>query len=66
MPAAALLSKHPDPTAEQVDAAMTNLCRCATYPRIRAGIRRAVELIPPPPSPPAEKPKESVDGEDSP
>jgi len=52
MAAASLLAKTPDPTDEQIDAAMTNLCRCATYPRIREGIRRAIELSPPPPPAP--------------
>jgi aerobic-type carbon monoxide dehydrogenase small subunit (CoxS/CutS family) len=42
MQAAALLAKLPHPTAEQIDAAMTgNICRCATYPRIRRAIQRA-------------------------
>jgi len=45
MAAAALLARHPRPTAAEIDAAMNdNLCRCATYLRIRAGIQRAVEL----------------------
>jgi isoquinoline 1-oxidoreductase alpha subunit len=42
MSAAALLKKTPKPTDEQIDAAMAgNLCRCGTYPRIRAAIRQA-------------------------
>jgi isoquinoline 1-oxidoreductase alpha subunit len=41
MAAAALLSRIPVPSDEQIDAAMTNLCRCGTYPRIRAAIRSA-------------------------
>ena len=45
MAAAALLAKTPRPTDAQIDEAMSgNLCRCATYLRIRAGIRRAAEL----------------------
>jgi isoquinoline 1-oxidoreductase alpha subunit len=45
MAAAALLAKQPHPTRADVDQAMTgNLCRCATYLRIRAGVERAVEL----------------------
>jgi len=45
MAAAALLHRTPRPTDEQIDAAMSgNLCRCATYLRIRAGIHRATEL----------------------
>lgn len=42
MAAAALLAQNPDPTDEDIDTAMQgNLCRCATYPRIRAAIRSA-------------------------
>ncbi|HYK11557.1 MAG TPA: (2Fe-2S)-binding protein [Gemmatimonadales bacterium] len=41
MAAAALLTAHPKPTDEQVDAAMTNICRCGTYQRVRAAIHRA-------------------------
>ncbi|MBY0306147.1 MAG: (2Fe-2S)-binding protein [Sphingomonas sp.] len=38
MAAAALLAASPKPSDEQIDAAMTNICRCGTYPRIRAAI----------------------------
>jgi isoquinoline 1-oxidoreductase alpha subunit len=42
MSAAALLRKTPNPTDTEIDAAMAgNLCRCCTYQRIRAAIRRA-------------------------
>jgi isoquinoline 1-oxidoreductase alpha subunit len=42
MAAAALLAANPKPTDAQIDAAMSgNICRCATYPRIRAAIKRA-------------------------
>ncbi len=41
MAAAALLRDIPEPTDAEIDGAMTNLCRCGTYPRIRAAIRRA-------------------------
>ena len=45
MSAAALLRQTPDPTDDDIDAAMAgNLCRCGTYQRIRRAIRRAVEL----------------------
>lgn len=45
MTAAALLRRNPRPTDAQIDAAMNgNLCRCATYLRIRAAIHRAAEL----------------------
>jgi isoquinoline 1-oxidoreductase alpha subunit len=39
MAAAALLKRTPNPTTEEIDAGITNLCRCGTYPRIRAAIR---------------------------
>jgi isoquinoline 1-oxidoreductase subunit alpha len=42
MAAAALLAAKPNPTDADIDEAMSgNLCRCATYPRIRAAIKRA-------------------------
>jgi len=42
MAAAALLSKNPSPTDQEIDAAMAgNLCRCGTYQRIRSAIHRA-------------------------
>ncbi len=45
MTAAALLADTPKPTDEDIDNTMAgNLCRCATYTRIRAGIHRASEL----------------------
>jgi isoquinoline 1-oxidoreductase alpha subunit len=44
MAAAAFLTAYPDPTDEDIDAEMTNICRCGTYNRIRAGIKRASEL----------------------
>ncbi|MBC3918088.1 (2Fe-2S)-binding protein [Undibacterium sp. CY18W] len=45
MTAAALLKDKPHPTDADIDAAMSgNLCRCASYIRIRAGIHRAAEL----------------------
>ena len=40
--AAALLERNPNPTDEDIDAAMAGvLCRCGTYPRIRRAIKRA-------------------------
>jgi aerobic-type carbon monoxide dehydrogenase small subunit (CoxS/CutS family) len=39
--AAALLKRTPKPTDAQIDAAMTNICRCGTYMRIRAAVHRA-------------------------
>lgn len=44
MAAAALLSDNPDPDDATIDAAITNICRCGTYPRIRRAIHRAAEL----------------------
>lgn len=41
MAAAALLKKTPRPTDGDIDAAMTNICRCGTYPRIRKAILAA-------------------------
>ena len=42
MSATALLAKNPKPTDADIDKAMArNLCRCATYTRIRAAIKRA-------------------------
>ncbi len=47
MAAAALLASNPDPSDAEIDAAITNLCRCGTYPRIRAAIRTAArEMYP--------------------
>ena len=43
MSATALLAKKRAPTDAEIDAVMSaNLCRCGTYPRIRAAIKRAV------------------------
>jgi isoquinoline 1-oxidoreductase alpha subunit len=45
MTAAALLKENPKPEDQDIDDAMNNnLCRCATYLRIRAGIKRAAEI----------------------
>jgi len=41
MAAVALLHKNPKPTDKDIDAAMTNICRCGTYQRIRAAIHMA-------------------------
>jgi isoquinoline 1-oxidoreductase subunit alpha len=41
MAAAALLKKTGNPTDAQIDEAMTNICRCGTYPRIRKAIHAA-------------------------
>ena len=45
MSAAALLSKHPHPTDQDIDEAMNgNLCRCGTYVRIREAIHKAAAM----------------------
>jgi isoquinoline 1-oxidoreductase alpha subunit len=44
MAAVALLKEKPKPTAAEINGAMTNICRCGTYPRIRQAIHRAAEL----------------------
>ena len=44
MAAAALLDKTPRPTDADIDAAMTNICRCGTYQRIRVAIKRAAGM----------------------
>ena len=41
MAAVALLAKKPNPTDADIDSAMTNICRCGTYVRIRAAIHAA-------------------------
>lgn len=46
MAAAALLERQPNPTDADIDEAITNICRCGTYPRIRAAIHRAAERLP--------------------
>ena len=42
MAVAGLLMKNPHPTDAEIDDGITNICRCGTYPRIRAAIPRAV------------------------
>jgi aerobic-type carbon monoxide dehydrogenase small subunit (CoxS/CutS family) len=45
MAAAALLTKTPNPSDDDIDNAMAgNICRCGTYQRIRAGIHRAAQI----------------------
>lgn len=41
MAAAALLERKPKPTDADIDEAMTNICRCGTYQRVRSAIHRA-------------------------
>jgi isoquinoline 1-oxidoreductase alpha subunit len=46
MAAAALLARNPHPTDRDIDEAMTNICRCGTYQRIRAAVHIAADLSP--------------------
>jgi len=45
MSVAALLSKRPNPTDKEIDAEITNACRCSTYHRIRKAIRLAASKM---------------------
>ena len=45
MAVADLLRRHPDPSDADIDRELTNLCRCATYVRIRAAIHRAAQMV---------------------
>jgi len=41
----ALLASNPHPTDAEIDEALTNICRCGTYPRIRRAIHRAAAAL---------------------
>ena len=45
MAAAALLAANPRPDDEQIGSAITNICRCGTYPRVRQAIKNAAAAI---------------------
>ncbi|MDA8249651.1 MAG: (2Fe-2S)-binding protein [Rhodospirillales bacterium] len=45
MAAVAFLKRTPAPTDAEIDAAISNICRCGTYPRLRAAIHRAAALL---------------------
>lgn len=45
MAADALLKSKPNPTDDDIDAAITNICRCGTYPRVRAAIHRVAASL---------------------
>jgi isoquinoline 1-oxidoreductase subunit alpha len=45
MAAAALLKEKPKPTDSDIEQAMSNICRCGTYTRIRAAIKQAAEAL---------------------
>jgi isoquinoline 1-oxidoreductase alpha subunit len=40
----ALLTKHPKPTDAQIDEALTNICRCGTYDRVRVAVKKAAGI----------------------
>jgi isoquinoline 1-oxidoreductase alpha subunit len=44
MAAAALLKEKPKPTDAEIAEAMTNICRCGTYNRVKAAIKRAAGI----------------------
>ena len=44
MAVAALLRENPDPSDADIDAQVTNICRCGTYARVRRAIHRAAEI----------------------
>ncbi|MFT5033036.1 MAG: isoquinoline 1-oxidoreductase alpha subunit [Bacteroidia bacterium] len=45
MAAVALLERNSVPSDVEIDRAMSNICRCGTYPRIRTAVKRASELM---------------------
>ena len=46
MSAVALLNENKNPNDDQINAAMKgNICRCGTYPRIKTGIKKAIQLM---------------------
>jgi len=45
MAAVAFLKEHPQPSDADIDASLTNICRCGTYVRIRSAIHRAAALM---------------------
>jgi isoquinoline 1-oxidoreductase alpha subunit len=45
MAAVAFLKDNPNPSDADIDGTITNICRCGTYPRIRAAIHRAATLM---------------------
>ena len=45
MAVAALLKENPDPSDADIDSAITNICRCGTYERLRRAIHKAADLM---------------------
>ena len=60
MAAAALLKKKPKPTDADIDEAMTNICRCGTYQRIREAVHQAAGKSAAPPIAPRAGRKEAA------
>ena len=44
MAAAALLAENPQPSDEDINSGITNICRCGTFPKVREGVHRAAAL----------------------
>ena len=44
MAAAALLADNPQPSDEDINSGITNICRCGTFPKVREGVHRAAAL----------------------
>jgi isoquinoline 1-oxidoreductase alpha subunit len=44
MSAAALLNRNPAPSDAEIDASISNICRCGTFNRVRAGIHLAAQV----------------------
>jgi isoquinoline 1-oxidoreductase alpha subunit len=45
MAAAALLKRNPNPSDEEIDEAITNICRCGVYPRVRDAVKQAGRIM---------------------
>ena len=45
MAIAALLRANPNPSDAEIEAAITNICRCGIYPRVKPAIRRAIRFV---------------------
>jgi len=45
MAAAVLLKRNKAPSDAEIDAAITNICRCGTYPRVRLAVQRAAKML---------------------
>ncbi len=51
MAVSALLAENPDPTDEEIDRGLTNVCRCGSYPRVRTAIRAVAQGLREPQTP---------------